>query len=188
LGDLISLERFAEKSAQNLLHAIEQSKKIPFAKFLYALGIRHVGEETARALAEQYKTLENIKQAKKEDLKLVRDIGEVGAKSIFEWFGEKENTQFIERLKKSGVLIQYGKKAAYVGALHGKVFVLTGSLESLSRESAKEKIRQAGGNVSESVSKNTSYVVAGKDPGSKLVQAQKLKINILTEQEFLKLI
>lgn len=186
-GDISILERFGEKSAKNLINAIQSKKKIPLAKFIYALGIRNVGEETAQDLAEYFGSIEKLKGASLEELQKVMDIGPVVAKSIYEFFREKRNLKFIEKLKKVGVEIIFEKKKRYQ-PLKGKIFVLTGALESMTREEAKEKIRELGGEVSESVSKKTDYVVVGKEPGSKLEKAKKLGIKTLTEKEFLKML
>jgi DNA ligase (NAD+) len=202
-GDLVSLERlprrkpkaflrgFAEKSSQNLIAAIQQAKHIPLARFLVSLGIRHVGEETAIALAEYFGSIEKIQQASPEELENIPDVGAVVVKSIKEWFASKENQKFLAHLFKTGISIQPPKsdlRGKTRSDLRGKTFVLTGSLESLSREEAKEKIRAARGSVSESVSKKTSYVVVGENPGSKLQEAQKLGVQILAEKDFLSLL
>ncbi len=191
-GDLISLENFAEKSAQNLIEAIQARKKIAFFRFIYALGIRNVGEETARDLAEHFETLQNLKKADSEGLEKITDIGLKTAESISNWFQQKNNVEFLEKLKKAGVeinekpirwLIEKDKK------LEGKTFVLTGSLEIITREEAKEKIRLLGGKVSESVSKKTDYLVEGREPGfNKIKKTKKLGVKIIKEQEFLKII
>lgn len=192
-GDILSLERFAEKSAQNLISAIQSKKKITFPRFIFALGIRNVGEETAQNLAEYLDSLEKLKKTSLEELQKIMDIGPVVARSIYDWFQEKRNLVFLEKLKKVGVEIQSLKHAPYrtegSGAgLKGLIFVLTGSLEKMTREEAKEKIRLLGGDVSKSVSKKTSFVVAGKEPGSKLEIAKKLGIKTLTEKAFLNLL
>lgn len=187
-GDLAPLERFAEKSASNIVSAIQRSKRVPLARFLYALGIRHVGEQTALDLAEQFGSLGNLAKAAKEDLEKVPDVGGVVAESLVEWFRAKENLEFLKRLRKAGVKIQSEKRKEISEKLKGKVFVLTGTLQAMTREEAKAKIRELGGEVSESVSKKTSYVVAGENPGSKLKSARKLGIPVLEEREFLNLL
>ena len=190
-GDLALLERFAEKSSQNLIAATQQAKRISLSRFLVALGIRHVGEETALSLADYFGDIEKIREATQEELENIPDVGSVVARSITEWFDSKENQKLLLRLLKAGVQIQVPPKPG-LGApkpgLGGKTFVLTGSLESFSRQEAKERIRMAGGNVSESVSGKTDYVVIGKDPGSKFDKAKELGIKVLNEKEFLKLI
>lgn len=185
--DLRPLERFAEKSAQNLVAAIAKSKKVSLAKFIYALGIRHVGEETAIALSQSSQSLEKLQSAGLDELTEIEDVGPKVAESIFDWFRQKENIKLIDELQKNGVkIINPEKKAA--GRLQGKVFVLTGELENYSRNEAKEKIRSLGGDVSSSVSQNTDYVVAGENPGSKYDKAKQLSVKIISEEEFKKLI
>ena len=186
-GDLLPLERFAEKSAQNLVQAIQSKKRISLPNFIYALGIRNVGEETAQDLAEYFGSIEKLKKASLEELQKVMDIGPVVARSIYDWFREKKNLEFLEKIKKVGVEV-FEEKKPKRQPLGGKTFVLTGALETMSREAAKEKIRLLGGEISESVSKKTDYVVVGKEPGSKLERAKKLGVKTINEPEFLKLI
>jgi len=182
-GDLAPLERFGEKSAQNLIEAIQAKKWITLPRFIYALGIRNVGEQTARALADRFGDFEKVKNASLEDLQAVLDIGPVVAQSVHEWFVKPKNSKLVEKLFDAGVKIEsYVKTSA--GQLSGKTFVITGILESMSRQQAKDIIRVLGGMTSESVSKNTDYVVVGANPGSKLAKAQKLGVKVLTEKEF----
>ena len=185
-GDLIPLEKFAEKSAQNIISAIGNSKKIPLSRFIYALGIRHVGEETALDLAQYFGSIEKLEKASKKELESIPDIGHKVSETIYKWFRLKENQNLIKGLLKAGIEIQpppkIGKK------LKGKTFVLTGSLGSMTRAEAKKKIRMLGGQVSDSVSKETDYVVVGERPGSKLAQAKKLGIKIIDEKTFLRLL
>ncbi|MDD5043132.1 MAG: NAD-dependent DNA ligase LigA [Patescibacteria group bacterium] len=185
-GDLEPLERFAEKSADNIIKAIGKSKHISLAKFLYALGIRHVGEETAIDLAHKFGGLEKIKNATLEELKKVPDVGEVMAVSVFNFFRDKNIIKLIDSLLANGVMIEKNKKRKET--LAGKTFVLTGTLGSLTRDEAKEKIRFLGGDVAGSVSKETDFVVAGEEPGSKYDKAKKLGVRILNEAEFLKIL
>ncbi len=187
-GDLISLEGFAEKSAENLVKAIQARKKITLPCFIYALGIRQVGEETARDLVNYFGSLEKIKNASLEELEKITDIGPISAQSIYNWFHKKSNLEFLEKLKKVGVQITSQKPKAKSQKLRGLTFVFTGALESMTRDRAKEKIRNLGGNISESVSKKTDYVVVGKEPGSKYKKAKELGIKIIKEKEFLKMI
>ena len=187
-GDLVPLERFADKSAANLVEAIQRSKRIPLARFIYALGIRHVGEEIAADLAEHWESLGKLQRASKEELEQVRDVGSVVAKSIGDWFAQKENREFIERLQKAGVVVEREKRKEKSEKLRAKTFVLTGTLDSMTRDEAKAKIRAFGGELSESVSQKTDYVVAGGNPGSKLTRARELGVQVLGEKEFLKLI
>lgn len=189
-GDLEPLERFAEKSAANLINAIRIAKKVSLPRFIFALGIRHVGEETAFQLAEEFGAIEKIMEASREELEEVPDVGPRVAGSIYEFFQKKENRTLIEELKKNGVVIekQKNKETKKHGGLLGKTFVLTGSLETLTRDEAKEKIRALGGEISESVSKHTDYVIAGENSGSKLTKAKALSVSVLSEKEFLQLI
>ena len=187
-GDLIPLERFAEKSAKNLIEAIQSKKEISLGRFIYALGIRGVGEETAQDLAEYFGSLEKIKAATLEELLQVKDIGPETATSIYSFFRAKRNLKLIERLLKAGVKIINPKKTKAPKKLENLTFVFTGSLKTMTREEAKEKVRELGGEVSESVSKKTDFVVIGENPGSKLQKAKKLKVKIVGEKEFLEMI
>ena len=185
--DIEILERFGEKSAENIVKEINEKKKISLGRFLWALGILHVGEETARDLAENFGTLEKLQNAKLEEIVHIENIGPAVSESVFNYFQDKANLAFVEKLKKNGVIIEKeGRKAS--GKFNGLVFVLTGTLSSMSRELAKEKILKLGGKVSGSVSKNTSYVLAGENSGSKLDDAKKLGIKVISEQDFLKMI
>lgn len=188
--DIAPLPRFGEKSAENIINEIKNKKKILLSKFLWALGILHVGEETARDLAIHFGTLEKLISSINLDLSEVNNIENIGgavSKSLYEFFQDKNNLYFIEKLQKNGVIIEkMGKNK--VGKFAGLNFVLTGTLSLFSREIAKEKILILGGKVASSVSKNTSYVVAGEDPGSKLKTAEKLGVKILNEKEFLNML
>ena len=186
--DIQHLERFAEKSASNIIKSIQSRKNIGLEKFLFALGIPQVGEETAIDLAKHFRNLEEIKKASLEDLEKIIDIGPKVADSIFNWFRDKKHLEFLEKLKKAGIVIKAQISKPKVQKLLNKIFVLTGEMESMTRDEAKEKIRELGGDVTGSVSKNTDFVVAGSEPGSKYDKAQKLGVKILSEQEFLKLI
>jgi DNA ligase (NAD+) len=182
------LERFAEKSVANLLKSIEDKKEISLSRFIYALGIRNVGQETAIDLANIFLTLEKIKDAKLEDFEAILDIGPVVAKSIYEWFNNKDNLKLLERLKSVGIKIQKVAPKTVVQKFKDLTFVLTGSLENMTRDEARAKIREFGGNVSESVSSKTNFVVEGKEAGSKAEKAKKLGVKILSEQDFLKML
>ena len=186
-GDLAGLERFGDKSAENLIKSIKEKSEITLPKFIYALGIRNVGQETAFDLAEKFKTIENLKNVSLESLENILNIGPIVAKSIFEWFGDKENIKFLNKLEKKVKIEPYKLQATFY-KLKGKSFVLTGSLESMSRDIAKEKVRELGGEVSESVSSKTSFVVAGGEAGSKLSKAEKLGVKVISEEEFLKML
>ncbi|KKQ90778.1 MAG: ligase protein, partial [Berkelbacteria bacterium GW2011_GWA1_39_10] len=185
-GDIEPLERFAEKSAQNVIDTIASHKDIELPRFIYALGISNVGEESAYDLAEKFGSFEALSKASLYEIDNIRDIGPIVAKSIYEWFQDKNNLNFIDRLFKAGVKIKFVKISdkKFVGL----TFVFTGGLESITRDEAKKKVRDLGGEISESVSKNTSYVVMGADPGDKYDKARELSIKILSEKEFLELI
>ncbi len=175
-----SMERMGAKSAENLLLAIEKSKKISFEKFLYAIGIRYVGEHVAGILANEFQTLDRLMQASREDIEAVEGLGPVVAESIVRFFQQKENRDTIDRILDSGVkIISKGPRKS--GKLRGKIFVLTGTLETMTRSEAKEMIESSGGKVSATVSRNTDYVVAGGLPGSKLDRAKNLNIEIIDE-------
>ena len=182
--DIEPLERFGEKSAENIIKEIKLKKKVLFSKFLWALGILHVGEETARDLAMNFGTLNNLIKAKIEEINNIENIGPAVSNSVLEYFKDKNNLLFIEKLLKNGVTIEKLEKKKE-GKFNGLTFVLTGTLSEMSRELAKEKIISLSGKVSGSVSKNTSYVVAGVDSGSKLTNAEKLGVKVINEKEFL---
>ena len=178
------LERMGEKSAKNFVEALNKSKDISFSKFLYALGIRHVGEHVAALLAEHYKILEDIYTTTFDKIYSIDGVGPVAAKSIIAFFNNKENLDVIEQVLKSGVNIIYSVKEKDT-LLFGKRFVLTGTLETLTRTKAKAVIAAAGGKVSSSVSSRTDYLVAGNLPGSKLERAKELGIKIIDETELM---
>lgn len=184
LEQLANLERMAEKSAQNLLDALAKSKKTTLARFLFALGIREVGEATAKHLAQHFGDLDPLFSATEEELQAISDIGPVVSKHIVAFFAEKHNYSVIEKLIKAGVHWEKVKKIAHGLPLTGKTFVLTGTLQGMSREEAKEKLESLGAKVSGSVSAKTSYVVFGEDPGSKLTKAKELGIEIMDESAF----
>lgn len=185
-GDLIGLDRFAEVSASNLIKSIKESREVSLSRFIYSLGIRHVGEETAIDLAQKYHSLKSIGNATIEELEGIPDVGSVVAKSIYSWFHKKQNQELLDGLIDAGVSIkELGGISG--GKLKGKTFVLTGHLDSMTRDEVKDIIRNAGGDVSESVSKKTSYLVVGKSPGSKLEKARELGVDVIGEKGFLKL-
>jgi DNA ligase (NAD+) len=183
--DIQSLERFGEKSAANILSSIEEHKKVPLSRFIYALGIPHVGEETAVDLARHYGTLGRLERASLEEIDGVPNIGSTVASSVYEFFQSKQNRDYIWRLERAGVQIQPEVRRAETGLLAGKKVVVTGTLDSMSREEAKEAVRAAGGDWVSSVSKNTDYVVVGREPGSKYDKAKQLGLKTMDEKEFL---
>jgi len=184
---LASLDRKADKSAQKLVAAIEKSKTTTLPRFISSLGIRHVGDATARQLAEHFGDLAHIMKADEEELQQVRDVGPEVARSIAHFFAQPQNRQVIDKLLKAGV--HFPKiTARRTGKLSGQIFVLTGTLETMTRPEAQKRLEALGGKVSSSVSKQTTYVVAGTDPGSKLDKAKQLEVRILDEREFLQLI
>ncbi len=185
-GDILLLERFAQKSAQKIVENIQKRKEIPFSRFIYSLGIRNVGQKTSKDLAKRFKTIEEIKNVSKEDLESISDIGPTVSASIIDWFSEKENELFLNELQKRGV--RYFNEKQKSNKLSGKKFVITGTMKSLSRELAKEKIMLLGGEVSTSVSKNIDYLVVGENPGSKYQKAEEFGIEIINEQDFLEMI
>ena len=201
-GDLAPLERFGEKSASNLVKAIQEKKHIVLLRFLYALGILHVGEETALALVSQVQAKFKMKSSKckiKEliyifkkisidDLQKIPDIGPKVAESIYSWFHDKHNLAFLDKLEKAGIAVALPALSAKIHTLQDKTFVFTGELEHLARDEAKEKVRALGGDTSESVSQKTDYVVAGENPGSKREKARKLRVKIISEHEFMNLL
>ncbi|HEY9323142.1 MAG TPA: NAD-dependent DNA ligase LigA [Candidatus Methylopumilus sp.] len=188
LEQLINLDRMAEKSAQNLLDAIEKSKNTTLPRFIYALGIRNVGESTAKDLASFYGDLDEIMKQTEDNLQLVPDIGPTVAKSISDFFKQNKNRELIQSLRKLGInWPKHDIKKSISGIFAGKTFVLTGTLPSMSREEAKSIIEMNGGKVAGSVSKKTDYVVAGSDAGSKLTTAQELGIKVISQDELLEL-
>jgi DNA ligase (NAD+) len=188
LETVAELERMAEKSAQNLLDEIEASKKNSLSRLIYSLGIQFVGERTGQLLAEQFSSLEELASATQEQLEEVNEVGPKVASSIVEFFSEPANRQLIKELEKAGVRPTAEKRVVKSNTLAGKSFVFTGGLANRSREEAGEIVKQHGGSVVSSVSKKTSYVVVGTDPGSKYNKAKELGVTILSEAEFEKLI
>ncbi|MBU1913486.1 MAG: NAD-dependent DNA ligase LigA [Candidatus Omnitrophica bacterium] len=186
--NVANLDRMADKSAANLISAIEKSKSNTLNRLVYGLGIRHVGVRSAWILASRFKSLDRLAKADIEELQGIDEIGPVMAESIFNFFRTSENKKIIEKLKHSGVNTQEKDAGSSPGNIEGKTFVVTGSLENFSRHQIEELIRRSGGNASSSVSKNTDYVVAGKDPGSKSEKAKQLGVKIISEHEFKKLI
>ena len=186
-ADLSGLERFGEKSADNIISSIQTHRKVLLWRFIYALGIIHVGEQTAHDLADYFGSLEKISKANEEEINNIPNIGPVVSKSIYDYFQQKENIKFLDKLFKNGVIIDNSSLKS-TNKLKDKIFVLTGTLKTLSREDAKKMIVKEGGRVSGSVSTKTSYVLVGSEPGSKYDEALKLGVKILSEEEFFKLI
>ncbi|NTV40934.1 MAG: NAD-dependent DNA ligase LigA [Candidatus Moranbacteria bacterium] len=201
VGDLEPLERFAEKSAEKLIQSIEKSRKISLEKLLYALGIRHIGEETAVLIAGNQKlitdkkieslkdVIEVFSRIEKEKWFGVKGVGEKSAESLAEWFSDKKNIGLLEKMDNFGVkIVASGKDDLIEGRLSGLTFVLTGQLADFTRDEAKDMIRKEGGSTSSSVSKKTDYVLAGEEAGSKLEKAAKLGVKIINEEEFKKML
>ena len=182
-ADLIPLERFAEKSAQNIIQAIQGSRRVTLGRFIYALGIRYVGEATAQLLARHFHSLEALMTSGEEDLLQMEGVGPQVAGSIREFFANPRSRELIGRLLAAGVEVLSPEKPA-AAPLAGKTFVFTGGLAGLSREEAKALVSARGGKVSSSVSAKTDYVVAGADPGSKYAKARELGVAILDETAF----
>lgn len=187
-GDLEPLERWGEKSAENLVQAIARARDISLARFIYALGIPHVGEETAIRLGDHFRAIEKLMAATLDELTAVHDVGPRVAGEIIAFFKNKEHRALVQQLLNNGVRIKNQESRIKSLSLNGKTFVLTGTLTSLSRDEAKEKIRSLGGAVSESASKKTNYIVAGENPGSKLAKAKRLGVATLDERQFLSLL
>jgi len=192
LAQLVALERYGEKSATNLLERLEASKQTTLARFLYGLGIRHVGETTAKDLAKHFGALDRLMDAPLEGLLDVADVGPIVAQSVRTFFDQPHNREVVGQLRSVGVSWPEGPGTAVAkpdaGPLAGKTFVLTGALPVLTRDEAKDMIESAGGKVSGSVSKKTDYVVAGSEAGSKLAKAQELGISVLDEAALLELL
>jgi len=197
-GDIEPLERFGEKSAENIIGEIKKKKKITLPRFIYSLGILHVGEETSLLLADRFTRnskgrkdisglLDFYSHLSNEELQKIPDIGPKVSESIHNWFRDSQNQRLLSRLKEAGVELEEFTIKAW-GKLEGLTFVVTGSLESLKRDEVKNMIRNAGGKIAESVSRNTNYVVVGADPGSKFSKAQELGVKTLNEKEFLTLL
>jgi len=184
VAKLAALERMADKSAQNIVDALEKSKRTTLARFLFGLGIRQVGETTAKDLARHFGSLDQLMDASSEQLLEVKDVGPIVARSIHTFFAQAHNREVVEQLRAAGLSWEEGEGAAAARGpqpLQGKTLVLTGSLPTLSRDQAKELVEAAGGKVSGSVSKKTHFVVAGEDAGSKLDKARELGLAVIDE-------
>jgi DNA ligase (NAD+) len=186
--DLLALERMGEKSAQNVLDAIEASKTRPLWRFLAGLGIRHVGSQSAEVLAEHFGSLEAIMDAGQEQLEAINQVGPVMAESIYRYFQNPRHRKVIDNLLAAGVRPEPPASKRAAGKLQGKTVVVTGTLENFTRQQAEQAIREAGGKVSASVGKKTDYVVVGADPGSKLDKARSLGVEVIDEQQFVKML
>jgi DNA ligase (NAD+) len=187
LKDLLTLERMGEKLGGNILVAIERSKKTTLERLIYALGIRHVGEHTAKLLSREFSDLEELSKASVERLMTIHEIGPQVALSIFKFFQQKGNQRVLQKLKERGV--EYpSRPRARSKKYEGQTFVFTGTLKTMSREEAASKVESMGGRASSSVSKKTHFVVVGEDPGSKYEKAQALGLKVITEDEFLKML
>ena len=187
-GDISALEGFGDKSAENIVRAIQQKKNISLERFLYGLGIFHVGEETAILLAEEFGDLKKIMKASEEDLRALEDIGETVAKSIHDFFRDEKNLSLVKNLLSAGVCPQAKKKQHKQSGITGKKVVVTGTLERFSRDEIKRIIREHKGDVTNTVSKNTDLLLAGENPGSKHDKAKKIGVRIINEEEFLKML
>ncbi len=186
-AEMIELDGWGEKSAQNLLDGIAASKKSPFHRVLYAIGIRHVGQGVAQLLTENFSSMEKLMDASEEELQSVAGIGPQIAESVVHFFKEKHNRDIIKRLQGAGLQLS-SSSTKKKGKLNGLTFVLTGTLPTLTREQAKQLIEENGGKVASSVSKSVNYVLAGEDAGSKLEKAKKLGVAVLSDEEFRKMI
>ncbi len=184
-GDLVLLERFGEKSAQNLINAIQSRRVISLPRFLIGLGIPHIGEQTTQDLSEYFGSLNGIKNVSSENLEKIENIGPKVAKSVYEWFRDDYNKKLLAKLLARVKIEKFHKPK---GKLAGKLFVITGALVSMTREEAKEKIRALAGKTSESVSRELDYLVVGSEPGSKMAKAKRLGVKIIGEKEFLKIV
>ncbi|MCK4777561.1 MAG: NAD-dependent DNA ligase LigA, partial [Actinomycetia bacterium] len=183
--DLLKIEHFADKAAENLYNAIEISKKRPLSKLLFALGIRHVGAYTASLLAKRFHSIDILSKTTYEQLESIHEIGPKVAGSITSFFKEEHNLKVIERLRRAGFKMKEDLGGKKEKKLAGRTFIITGTLKSFSRETAKEKIQELGGRVASSVSRKTDYVVVGKSPGTKAEKAKELGVKTIDEEELL---
>jgi DNA ligase (NAD+) len=186
--DLSSLERMGDKSADNLCRQIESSKQKPLSRLVYGLGIRHVGVAAAGILAEKFRTMRKLSAAKIEEMESAPGIGTVIAKSVVEFFLNRENRRIIDRLEEMGVRMNEPKQKRASTDLAGQIFVFTGTLRDFPREEAARRAADLGAKVSSVISRKTTAVVCGDSPGSKLEEARKLGVKVLTEEEFKKLV
>jgi DNA ligase (NAD+) len=184
---LLTLERIGQKTADSLIAEIERTKKAPLDRVLFGLGIRFVGERTAQLLADAFGSMDSLLAATPEELERVQEVGPRVAAAVHEFFAEERNRKLVERLRAAGLTFT-AEKRKRSAKLEGLTFVLTGTLPTLSRDDAKERIEASGGRVSGSVSKKTSYVVAGEEAGSKLDKARELKVPVIGEGELLEML
>ena len=184
LEDIASLKKNGKKFAQNLVDAIEKSKNNDLFKLITGLGIRHIGAKSAKNLARHFKTMDNLMNASLEELSVQNDVGEITAKSVYEFFREEQSVDLINKLKEAGVNMESLEEESTDNRFEGQTFVLTGALSKYTRDEASDIIEKLGGKVSGSVSKKTAYVLAGEDAGSKLTKAQNLGVTVITEEEF----
>ncbi|MBN3039265.1 MAG: NAD-dependent DNA ligase LigA [Candidatus Omnitrophica bacterium] len=185
---LLQLDLFAEKKAENLLKAIEKSKDRPLSRLLFALGIRHVGEKAAYVLASRFGNIDDLAKAKQDDLQNIAEVGPIMAEAIVEFFSSLQAKKLVESLKKAGLNLREEMAGATAWSLTGKTFVFTGELEGYSRTQAQRLVQERGGNYSSAVSKNTDFIVIGKNPGSKYEKAKKLNVKIIKEKDFKKMV
>ena len=188
LEDLASLKKNGKKFAQNLIDSLNQSKNNEFYRLINGLGIRHIGVKAAKQLAKKYKTIDELENASYESLLEIEDMGEIMAKSVYEFFSQEQTKDLIQKFKIYGINMTEELNENSDNRFENMVFVLTGGLENYSRKEAEEIIEKFGGKTSSSVSKKTSYVLAGEDSGSKLTKAQVLGVTVITEQEFINMI
>lgn len=188
LEDIASLKKNGKKFAQNLIDSIEKSKNNDLFKLITGLGIRHIGAKSAKNLARKFRNIDNLMNASIEELSIQNDVGEITAKSIYEFFHEEQSIDLINKLKTAGVNMESLEEESSDNRFEGQTFVLTGALSKYSRDEASDIIEKLGGKTSSSVSKKTSYVLAGEDAGSKLTKAQSLGVTVITEEEFEKMI
>ena len=184
LEDIASLKKNGKKFAQNLIDSINASKSNDLYRVINGFGIRHIGVKAAKQLAKKYRNMENLMNASLESLNAAHDMGEIMAESVFEFFAQPQTKDLITRLENYGVNMQSLEEESSDLRFDGKIFVLTGALEKFSRKEAEEIIEKFGGKTSSSVSKKTTYVLAGEDSGSKLTKAQELGITVISENEF----
>ena len=187
-ANIASLKKNGKKFAQNLMDAIEESKHKELYRLINSLGIRHVGVKLAKTLTKYYRTMEQLMSSSYEELRLIDDVGEITAQTIYEFFRQEQTIDLITKLKKAGLNMEVAEETSADSRFEGKTFVLTGTLEHYSREQASEMIEKLGGKTSSSVSKKTDYVLAGEEAGSKLKKAQELGVTIISEEEFVQMI